>query len=157
MAVSIPVRAAWLAAVIEPIAQVLLRSNSELSMALFQIRRGELRAPGRGGSPCSALARALGALQPLWPKPRLSCSIRRKPWSGPFGLSKDVELSYASLSTGLDIVRKTLKQHEIATVQTTLIDESAGIVDKCGLRYSLFTLVGIAGVDRKRGCELGSW
>jgi len=35
---------------------------------------------------------------------------------------------YASLSSGLDIVRKTLSQHEIATVQTTSIDETAGIV-----------------------------
>jgi len=35
---------------------------------------------------------------------------------------------YAPLSSGLDIVRKTLSQHEIATVQTTGIDESAGIV-----------------------------
>jgi hypothetical protein len=30
--------------------------------------------------------------------------------------------------SGLDIVRKTLSQHEIATVQTTSIDETAGIV-----------------------------
>src|SRR6516165_10145892 len=35
---------------------------------------------------------------------------------------------YAPLSSGLDLVRKTLSQHEIATVQTTSIDESAGIV-----------------------------
>jgi hypothetical protein len=35
---------------------------------------------------------------------------------------------YAPLSSGLDIVRKTLSQHEIATVQTTSIDQSAGIV-----------------------------
>ena len=35
---------------------------------------------------------------------------------------------YAPLSSGLDIVRKTLSQHEIATVQTTSIDESIGIV-----------------------------
>jgi ERF superfamily len=35
---------------------------------------------------------------------------------------------YASLSSGLDIVRKTLSQHEIATVQTTSIDDTAGIV-----------------------------
>jgi ERF superfamily protein len=35
---------------------------------------------------------------------------------------------YAPLSTGLDIVRKTLSQHEIATVQTTSIDETADIV-----------------------------
>jgi hypothetical protein len=35
---------------------------------------------------------------------------------------------YAPLSSGLDIVRKTLSQHEIATVQTTSIDENAGII-----------------------------
>src|SRR6516162_9062888 len=35
---------------------------------------------------------------------------------------------YAPLSSGLDIVRKTLIQHEIATVQATSIDEAAGIV-----------------------------
>jgi hypothetical protein len=35
---------------------------------------------------------------------------------------------YAPLSSGLDIVRKTLGQHEIATVQTTAIDQTAGIV-----------------------------
>jgi hypothetical protein len=35
---------------------------------------------------------------------------------------------YAPLSSGLDIVRKTLSQHEIATVQTTSIDETASIV-----------------------------
>src|SRR6516162_651266 len=35
---------------------------------------------------------------------------------------------YAPLSSGLEIVRKTLSQHEIATVQTTSIDEAAGII-----------------------------
>ena len=36
---------------------------------------------------------------------------------------------YAPLSSGLDIVRKTLGQHEIATVQATAIDHAAGIVN----------------------------
>src|SRR5271167_97961 len=36
---------------------------------------------------------------------------------------------YASLASGLDIVRKTLGQHEIATVQTTAIDQAAGVVN----------------------------
>jgi hypothetical protein len=36
---------------------------------------------------------------------------------------------YASLSSGLDIVRKVLGQHEIATMQTTAIDQPAGIVN----------------------------
>ena len=36
---------------------------------------------------------------------------------------------YASLSSGLDIVRKTLGQHQIATLQTTAIDQAAGTVN----------------------------
>ena len=36
---------------------------------------------------------------------------------------------YAPLSSGLDIVRKTLGQHEIATVQATAIDHAAGLVN----------------------------
>jgi ERF superfamily len=36
---------------------------------------------------------------------------------------------YAPLSSGLEIVRKTLSQHEIATVQTTAVDQAAGIVN----------------------------
>ena len=36
---------------------------------------------------------------------------------------------YASLSSGLDIVRKTSGRHEIATVQTTAIDQAAGLVN----------------------------
>ena len=36
---------------------------------------------------------------------------------------------YAPLSSGLDIVRKTLSQHEIAALQTTAIDQAAGTVN----------------------------
>jgi hypothetical protein len=36
---------------------------------------------------------------------------------------------YAPLSSGLDIVRKTLGEHEIATLQTTAIDQSSGVVN----------------------------
>ena len=36
---------------------------------------------------------------------------------------------YAPLSSGLDIVRKTLGRHEIATVQATAIDRAIGIVN----------------------------
>jgi hypothetical protein len=37
--------------------------------------------------------------------------------------------NYASLSRGLDIVRKTLGQHEIATVQTTAVDQATGLIN----------------------------
>jgi ERF superfamily len=39
------------------------------------------------------------------------------------------QFRYAPLSSGLEIVRKTLGQHEIATVQTTAVDVAAGIVN----------------------------
>jgi ERF superfamily len=35
---------------------------------------------------------------------------------------------YASLASGLDLVRKALGQHEIATVQTTAIDQASGLI-----------------------------
>jgi hypothetical protein len=95
---------------------------------------------------------------------------------------QDQTFRYAALSSGLDIVRKTLGAHEIATVQTTTIDNEAGLIRLtttlahssgewlssewpiCPIsetatprrmgaaltyarRYSLFTLVGIAGED----------
>jgi hypothetical protein len=36
---------------------------------------------------------------------------------------------YAPLSSGLDIIRKTLGQHEIATIQTTGVDQASGLVN----------------------------
>jgi hypothetical protein len=35
---------------------------------------------------------------------------------------------YAPLSSGLEILRKTLGQHEIAILQATAIDQAAGVV-----------------------------
>jgi hypothetical protein len=40
----------------------------------------------------------------------------------------DQTFRYAALSSGLDIVRKALGSHEIATVQTTAIDREAGFI-----------------------------
>src|SRR5205807_6518769 len=39
------------------------------------------------------------------------------------------QFRYAPLSSGLEIVRKTLGQHEIATVQTTAVDQASGTVN----------------------------
>ena len=60
---------------------------------------------------------------------------------------------YAPLSSGLDIVRKTLGQHEIATVQTTAIDQTAGIVnldDRAGAFLRRMDRLGLAGLQRCR-------
>jgi ERF superfamily len=40
----------------------------------------------------------------------------------------DRTFRYAPLSSGLDIVRKSLGRHEIATVQTTAIDKDVGLI-----------------------------
>jgi hypothetical protein len=45
------------------------------------------------------------------------------------GTQEGRSFNYASLASGLEIVRTTLGQHEIAVVQTTAIDHGAGIVN----------------------------
>ena len=69
----------------------------------------------------AALAMAQGEL--VNPEKSLTATIREE---GSHGSRKT--FNYASLSSGLDIVRKTLGQHEIATVQSTSIEEASGII-----------------------------
>src|SRR6185295_6051404 len=45
-----------------------------------------------------------------------------------FPREADRTFRYAPLSSGLDIVRKSLGRHEIATMQTTGIDKEAGLL-----------------------------
>jgi hypothetical protein len=69
----------------------------------------------------SALAKAQAEL--INPEKSLTATVRTgRPGEG------ERSFRYAPLSSGLDIVRKTLGQHEIATLQTTAIDQTAGIV-----------------------------
>ena len=44
----------------------------------------------------------------------------------PFPREESRSFRYASLGNGLDIVRKTLSQQEIATIQTTRVDQASG-------------------------------
>jgi hypothetical protein len=70
----------------------------------------------------SALAKAQAEL--VNPEKSLTATIRSgRPGEG------ERSFRYAPLSSGLDIVRKTLGQHEIATLQTTAIDQTAGMVN----------------------------
>jgi hypothetical protein len=127
------------------------------------------------GTIAAALAKAQAQL--VNPEKSLVATVRSDGRRG-----AEQTFRYAPLSSGLDIIRKTLSQYEIATVQTTAIDETAGIVrlstvlahasgewiasewpvcpiaeterpQRMGAaltyarRYSLFTLVGIAGED----------
>jgi hypothetical protein len=68
------------------------------------------------------LAKAQGQL--VNPEKSIVATIRG---DGPRGTQQTFR--YAPLSSGLDIVRKILGQHEIATVQTTSIDQAAGIIN----------------------------
>src|SRR3984957_3683780 len=68
----------------------------------------------------AALAKAQAEL--VNPEKSLVAAIRD-------GSTAERSFRYAPLSSGLDIVRKTLGQHEIATVQTTAIDQAAGTVN----------------------------
>src|SRR5438034_8819768 len=69
----------------------------------------------------SALAKAQAEL--VNPEKSLTATIRTgRPGDG------ERSVRYAPLSSGLDIVRKTLGQHEIAILQTTAIDQTAGMV-----------------------------
>jgi hypothetical protein len=69
----------------------------------------------------SALAKAQAEL--INPEKSLTATIRTgRPGEG------ERTFRYAPLSSGLDIVRKTLGQHEIATLQTTAIDPAAQTV-----------------------------
>ena len=70
----------------------------------------------------AALAKAQAEL--VNPEKSLTGTIRSEGRSG-----GEQTFRYAPLSSGLDIVRKTLGKHEIATVQTTAIDQAAGVVN----------------------------
>jgi len=70
----------------------------------------------------SALAKAQAEL--VNPEKSLTATIRSgRPGEG------ERSFRYAPLSSGLDIVRKTLGQRDIATVQTTAIDKETGVVN----------------------------
>ena len=73
------------------------------------------------GAIAAALAKAQGELTN--PEKSLAATIR-----SPFPREADRTFRYASLSSGLDIVRKSLGRHEIATIQTTAIDQEAGLL-----------------------------
>jgi len=80
----------------------------------------------RSSPSIAALAAALAKAQAelVNPEKSLVATITSGQRGGP-----QQSFRYAPLSSGLDIVRKTLGQHEIATVQTTAIDQAAGAVN----------------------------
>ncbi|HEV3112152.1 MAG TPA: ERF family protein, partial [Candidatus Binataceae bacterium] len=80
----------------------------------------------RSSESIACLAAALAKAQAELTNPEKSLVATIQP-NGPGEAERSFR--YAPLSSGLDIVRKTLGQHEIATMQTTAIDQSAGVVN----------------------------
>jgi ERF superfamily len=71
------------------------------------------------GALAAALAKAQGTLTN--PEKSLTATI-----PSPFAREDARTFRYASLASGLDIVRRCLGQHEIAVVQTTAVDQASG-------------------------------
>ena len=73
------------------------------------------------GAIAAALAQAQAELTN--PEKSLIATIR-----SPFPREPERTFRYAPLSSGLDVIRKTLGRHEIAAVQSTEIDKEAGLI-----------------------------
>src|SRR6478736_2971332 len=95
--------------------------------------------PGRSALTCSERSLAMqrssnkiGALATALAKAQAEITNPEKSLTAtivsPFPREGQRTFRYASLSTGLDIVRKCLGQHEIATVQSTAIDRDSGLI-----------------------------
>jgi ERF superfamily len=83
----------------------------------------------RSSQSIASLAAALAKAQCQLTNPEKSLIGSIKTDAGGDAAGPERLFRYASLASGLDIVRKTLGQHEIATVQTTAIDQAAGTVN----------------------------
>ena len=75
------------------------------------------------GTIAAALAKAQAELTN--PEKSLVATIRTDVAGG----AVERSFRYAPLSSGLEIVRKTLSQQQIATVQTTAVDQAAGLIN----------------------------
>src|SRR4051795_6132344 len=86
--------------------------------ALISIRRRSVmqRSSESIGAIAGALAKA--QIELANPEKSLTATIR-----SPLPHEADRSFRYASLASGLDLVRRSLGQHEIATLQTTSIDD----------------------------------
>src|SRR5438067_13442678 len=96
------------------------RNRAPSALTLWTGRWPMHRSSDTIGAIAAALAKAQGELAN--PEKSLIATIR-----SPFPREEGSRtFRYASLASGLDIVRKSLGQHEIATIQTTAIDEASG-------------------------------
>src|SRR3954454_17291840 len=96
--------------------------NQVPSASMFLPYRSSMQ---RSSETIGAIAAALAKAQAQLENPQKALTARIH---SPFPREESRTFRYASLASGLEIVRKTLSQHEIATVQTTAIDTEAGLI-----------------------------
>src|SRR5437868_6923926 len=97
------------------------RSLGQSALTSWMWRWPMQRSSETIGAIAAALAKA--QIDLINPEKSLTATIR-----SPFPHEADRSFRYASLANGLDLVRKSLGRHEIATVQTTSIDEATGLI-----------------------------
>src|SRR3984893_13227605 len=90
---------------------------------VISYRRWSLRHRSSDTIATIAAALAKAQVELTNPEKSLVATIR-----SPFPREADRTFRYAPLSSGLDIVRKSLGRHEIATIQSTEIDKEAGLL-----------------------------
>src|SRR5438477_5393384 len=96
--------------------------SPEPSVLMFWKRRPAVQRCSHSiGALAAALAKAQAEIQN--PEKSLTATI-----VSPFPREGVRSFRYAPLSSGLDLVRKCLGQHEIATIQATGIDQDTGLI-----------------------------
>src|SRR6266436_175195 len=90
---------------------------------MFSRRRAAMQ---RSSESVASLAAALAKAQLELTNPEKSLVATIRPQTRG---EAEQSFRYAPLSSGLDIVRKTLGRHEIATIQTTAVDPLAGTIN----------------------------
>src|SRR3974390_749523 len=97
------------------------RSQALLALRFWKWRPAMQRSSEKVGALAAALAKAQAEIAN--PEKSLTATI-----ASPFPRGAVRSFRYAPLSSGLHLVRKSLGQHEIATVQATAIDGESGLI-----------------------------
>src|SRR5215204_4956932 len=123
---------------LEPSAQNPGRSASSFLTSSAGSRETMQRTSESIAAIAAALAKAQAEL--INPEKSLTATIRSS-----FPREGDRTFRYAPLSSGLEIVRKVLGAHEIATVQTTSLDGESGLIRPFVRGMGLLRLAGVSG------------
>src|SRR5579871_1549501 len=97
------------------------RKPARLALSCWKREQPMQRTSNSIGALAAALAKAQAEIEN--PERSLTATI-----VSPFPREGAKRFRYASLSSGLDLVRKCLGRHEIATVQATEIDGESGLI-----------------------------